>query len=189
MNRYNNGKIYSIRSHQTDDVYIGSTCMLLSKRLYQHKINYKCWLVKTQPYECSSFKLAKFDDCYIELVEDYPCENKQQLNRREGELIRATQCVNKFIAGRTLKEYCEENKDKRKANSKKHYEKNKEHLLLKQKQYQEKNKEHIKHMAQQRYEKNKADLLSVVTCEVCNCQVKKNYLTKHNKTQKHLSRV
>ena len=40
MNRYQNGKIYSIRSYQTDKVYIGSTCMPLAKRLYGHRQNY-----------------------------------------------------------------------------------------------------------------------------------------------------
>jgi hypothetical protein len=160
MNRYNNGKIYSIRSHQTDDVYIGSTCMPLSKRFHGHKSSYKLQLVGKQPYECSAFKLTKFDDCYIELVEDYPCENKQQLLRREGELIRSMPCVNKLIAGRTQKEY--------------------------QKEYNIKNQEYKKDMARQQYEKNKADILSTVTCEICNCKVTKQHLTRHNKTKKHL---
>jgi len=31
------GHIYSIRSHQTDLIYIGSTFQALNKRLHQHK--------------------------------------------------------------------------------------------------------------------------------------------------------
>jgi hypothetical protein len=33
------------------------------------------------------------------------------LHRREGELIRSNNCVNKFIAGRTKQEYRDENRD------------------------------------------------------------------------------
>ena len=41
LNRYQNGAIYTIRSHQTEKYYIGSTCMPLYKRFYQHRHNYK----------------------------------------------------------------------------------------------------------------------------------------------------
>ena len=65
MNRYNNGKIYAIRSHQTDKVYIGSTCDILAKRLYvhrRHKIDYE-----NEKYNyVSSFEMLEFDDAYID---------------------------------------------------------------------------------------------------------------------------
>lgn len=38
--RYKNGKIYKLVSNATDDVYYGSTCMPLSKRLWYHKSAY-----------------------------------------------------------------------------------------------------------------------------------------------------
>ena len=201
MNRYNNGKIYSIRSHQTDDVYIGSTCMPLSKRLYGHKDYYKSWLAGKQPYEYSAFKVIKYDDCYIELIEDYPCENKQQLHRREGELIRSMPCVNKMIPGRTRKEWIGENKEHIKHVAHQKYKKNREHILLqgkayveqnkeqvqqRQKAWYEKNKEHKKDIRHQRYEKIKADLSSVVMCEICNCQITMGCLTRHKQSKKHL---
>ena len=37
MPDYSKGKIYKLISNHTDDIYIGSTCDLLSKRLYKHK--------------------------------------------------------------------------------------------------------------------------------------------------------
>ena len=43
MPNYQNGKIYTIRSHQTDEIYIGSTANCLSKRLNDHKADYKRW--------------------------------------------------------------------------------------------------------------------------------------------------
>ena len=35
-NRYNNGKIYQITNNLNDMVYIGSTCLPLRKRWYNH---------------------------------------------------------------------------------------------------------------------------------------------------------
>jgi predicted GIY-YIG superfamily endonuclease len=43
---YKNGKIYAIRSHQTDEIYIGSTTQSLSKRFSNHKSKYKLYLEK-----------------------------------------------------------------------------------------------------------------------------------------------
>jgi len=110
---YKNGKIYAIRSNQTDDVYIGSTCTPLHKRLYGHRSQYKRWKNGTNKNYMTSYKILEYDDSFIELLEEYPCENKIQLNKKEGEVIRNTpNCVNRFIAGRTKKEWEEDNKDK-----------------------------------------------------------------------------
>ena len=34
---YKNGKIYQILNNVNDDIYVGSTCQALSKRMYQHR--------------------------------------------------------------------------------------------------------------------------------------------------------
>ena len=56
----------------------------------------------------------QFDDAYIELIEMFPCANKIQLHRREGEIIRTMDCVNKTMPGRTRaetnKQYREDNR-------------------------------------------------------------------------------
>jgi hypothetical protein len=102
---YQNGKIYTIRSFQTDGVYYGSTTQPLSKRLSGHKAHYRHWQQKNGKYT-TSFEIIKFDDCYIELYELYPCNSKTELEKREGEIIRVKDdAVNKVIAGRTKKEY------------------------------------------------------------------------------------
>ena len=106
---YNNGKIYTIRSHQTEYIYIGSTCSPLHKRLHYHKSDYKKWIRTGNKY-MTSFEIMKYDDAYIELLEDYPCPSKTHLNRREGRFIRNMDCVNKFVAGRTRCEYYQDNK-------------------------------------------------------------------------------
>jgi hypothetical protein len=90
MPNYLNGKIYALRSHQTDDVYIGST----TYPLCTHLSELKKWKNGTNNY-LTSFKLSEYDDCYIELVEYFPCDTKQELKRREGQIIRETEnCVN-----------------------------------------------------------------------------------------------
>ena len=135
MPDYSNGKIYTIRSYQTEEFYIGSTIQSLPVRFGGHKRNYKFWL-NTQKNYTSSYEILKYDDHYIELLELYSCSCKEELRRREGELIRLHNCVNKVIAGRTHKEYYQENKEKQKE----YYQENKEKL----KEYYQENKEKLK---------------------------------------------
>ena len=51
------------------------------------------------------------ENCKIELLEDYPCENKEQLLKREGYYIQNNDCVNRCVAGRTINEWKEDNKE------------------------------------------------------------------------------
>lgn len=105
MPDYGQSKIYCIRSFSTDAIYVGSTTLPLCQRIAKHKYEYKRWFNGKTDW-CSSYLLLGFGDAYIELVEDYPCNSKDQLNRREGEIIRATpNCVNHCIAGQTRQEY------------------------------------------------------------------------------------
>ena len=116
MPDYSRGKIYIIRSYQTDQVYIGSTIQPLSNRMVTHRGMYKSYKLGGTNYT-SSFEVIQFYDAYIELVENYPCNSNEELHRREGQLIRETEnCCNKNIAGRTKEEYygVPENKEKMK---------------------------------------------------------------------------
>jgi hypothetical protein len=90
MPDYQQGKIYALRSPNIDKVYIGSTTVPLSKRLGQHKASKNT---------CTSKQIIDAGEAYIELVEACPCESKDQLNKREGEIMRATvNCINRNIA-------------------------------------------------------------------------------------------
>ena len=199
MPDYSTGKIYSIRSHLTDDVYIGSTIQKLSDRLAEHKRYYKKWLITKKLYT-TSFKIFEKDaECYIELIELYPCNSKIELHRREGEIIRNTTCVNKCIAGRTPKEYYKDNKEKLVEKHRQRYENNKEQILEKNrqwyennkeqvaekaKQYRENNKETINEKHKQRYENNKEKYKQKYTCE-CGSTTSFRHKTRHEKTKKH----
>ncbi len=133
MPDYQNGKIYTIRSHQTDDVYIGSTTQSLAVRMAGHRRDYKYYQDGKCPF-MTSYEITKYDDCYIELLEECKCENKQQLHKREGELIRENDCVNKIIPGRTRVEHYQDNKQAIKEQVKQYYEANKEQIAEKRNQ-------------------------------------------------------
>lgn len=154
---YKNGKIYTIRSHQTDDVYYGSTTQPLSKRLSKHKSNYNGWKKGKNNY-VTSFKIIEYDDCYIELYENYPCESKIELHRREGEIIRANNdAVNRCIAGRTYKEYYHDNKDKMKEYNGNSYKKHSEKRKAYQKEYNINNSDKVKQRNAKYYNEHKED--------------------------------
>ncbi len=89
--RYTKAKIYKIINPDTPDVYIGSTNYdYLSMRFYRHKVD--------APH-CDRFgDIFKTDNARIELVEDYPCRNKEELRFRERFWIETTDnCINQQI--------------------------------------------------------------------------------------------
>ena len=155
---YQNGKIYCIRSYQTDLIYIGSTTQPLSKRLSKHRQDFNNWKNNIH-YYITSIELIKYDDHYIEVIENYPWNSKEELEKREGELIRETEnTVNKNIAGRTIRQYREDNKAQILEKQKQYREDNKEYISEYKKQYREENKEQIREYHKQHYEENKEQI-------------------------------
>jgi hypothetical protein len=144
MPDYQNGKIYKLWSPQGEEIYIGSTTQSLAKRKSQHKEN-------RSKMSYSKILFEKYDDVKIELIEEYPCENRMQLEKREGEHIRNNNCINKVVSGRTHKEYYEENKEYIKYN-----ENNKEKRLAYHKEYYKNNVEKIKEYNENNKEKKSA---------------------------------
>jgi len=151
MPDYQQGKIYAIRSHLTTDVYIGATCKRLSDRMAGHRYAYKKNIVP-----CKSFNIIERGDAYMELIEAFPCNNKDELNKREGEIIRTTlNAVNARVEGRTKQEYREINKEKMKEYLKEYREKHKEKAKEYQKEYRENNNEDLKIKKKEYYERTK----------------------------------
>ena len=99
MPNYENGKIYAIKSYTNNNVYIGSTTHLIEKRLKTHVKDLRRYR-KGKYHYISSFEIVQFDNCYIELLEAYPCKTKKELEQREGIWIKKTShLVNRLIAG------------------------------------------------------------------------------------------
>ena len=167
MPNYENGKVYCIRSHATVGCYVGSTIQSLSKRLYSHKRDYNKWIANNNLKYYTSFKVLEHgvDDCYIELIENVSCNDKNELERREGEIMRITDnCVNKNILGRTneerkewKKEWKEDNKEKYLEYHKNYYNNNKDKMKAQIKITDNINKDKRKEYLKQYYQKKKAE--------------------------------
>jgi selenocysteine-specific translation elongation factor len=216
MERYKNAKIYKIVDNTNGNVYVGSTCEpTLALRLAKHRSKYKNYL-KVGSGFVTSFKILENNDYSIVLLEEYPCETKDQLLARERFYIENNKCINKVVPTRSKNEYYEENKDKLKEQSKEYYEENKDKLKEqskayykenkdKLKEYREKNKdktkgyqkdyqkdyqEQYKHKLkdyQEEYYKQNKDKLSKILCLCCNTEVFK--IKRHEKTEKHLTNL
>jgi hypothetical protein len=174
MPDYKQGQIYRLWSPHTDKFYIGSTCNMLAKRLWDHRSKYNQYLKGISHFR-SSFKLFElgFDDVKIELIELCPCNSKAELERREGELIRIHKdnIVNHFVAGRIIDLYKVECKEKLIESTKKSKEKhkeiynkknleryhaNKESIKIEKKKWRDANQEEINKKQREYYEIKKA---------------------------------
>ncbi len=103
-NIYARGKIYKLISNSTNDVYYGSTTQqYLCQRIAGHKYDYKKWKEGKQHY-CSSYEIIKYNDVQIILIENYPCNNKDELSKREGYYVINNLCINSHTPGRTHNE-------------------------------------------------------------------------------------
>jgi len=191
---YQNGKIYSIRTHQTDIVYIGSTTQELSMRMAGHRRNYRSHL-RGKGDGSSSIEILKYEDSYIELIQKFPCVDKSELHRKEGEIIRLTDnAVNKRVAGRNIKEYRFDNKEVIAAGMKKYQEANKEVISEKKKEYYKSNKEVINEKKKEYYKSNKEvinekkkeyykanrdKINEKIECELCKKMIGRQHMLRH----------
>ena len=170
MPNYEQGKIYTIRCRTDDNlIYVGSTIQPLCERLAQHKRRSK---------NCQNRLIYitinnDWNNWYIELYSLYPCNSKEELDKKEGEIIRLIGTLNSKIAGRNKKEY-----------DKIHYQQNKEHFKKYNKEYYEQNKDKILKQQKENYEQNKDKILEKITC-ICGCIINKESLNRHLKTKKH----
>jgi len=118
MSKYQNSKIYKIVCNTTGQIYIGSTYLTLEERLKKHEQNYRLYMRGKWMYG-SSNEIIKNGNYNIELIKNFPCKNQKELHREEGlHQLEAMadeniDCVNKHIAGRTHKEYCETYREQR----------------------------------------------------------------------------
>ena len=187
MPNYQNGKIYKIESLEGECVYYGSTIQKLCVRMAEHRKHYKIKRGITSEH------ILCFDDAKIYLVENYPCNSKEELHAREGYYIKNNDCVNKKIPGRTRKEYRETNKVKIKNYKKEYRETHKEKIKEEFKQWFIKNRDIHNKQSKLRYQKNKLRYLKnqnitrnndIYIC-ICGTLCKRYRKNKHDKTEKH----
>lgn len=115
MNTFKNSKIYKLINDDLPDmVYIGSTTRALNTRYQEHKHDSENQNTRRHS---NAVKLFEKGTPKIELLEEFKCNSKYELETRERWYIENTKCINTRIPTRTSKEY-----------RKKYYEKNKEHF-------------------------------------------------------------
>jgi len=154
MPDYKLGKIYMIypkvENADEGDVYYGSTTVTLARRMAVHRSTSICKIL---------FDKYGVKNCFIELVENYPCETKEELCKKEGEYIRANKCINKNIAGRTINEWHKE-----------HYIENRDKLLEQKKEYYIENRDKLLEQMKQK-----------ANCPHCNKEMRKDTIQRHIK--------
>ena len=171
--RYKNGKIYDITSNITDMVYIGSCIVTLNRRLLNHKSQKK--------QTCSSKYIIECGDYNINLIEEYSCNNLDQLRKREQYWIdkyksEGKNVVNEQNAYRSkeqrleyqreyIKEYRENNredKNRKKISeyNKEWYVKNREKMLERNKQNYANNRDKQKELNKEYYFMNKKEYVN-----------------------------
>lgn len=134
-----------------------------------------------------TYELLQHADCYIELLEDCPCDTKAQLLKRKGELIREhRECaVNIHIAGAKV------NNPNYDAEYKKLWHmRNRDRILAKKKKYREDHKEEILQKAVEYRRKNRNQIDAWKKTKVrcgCGAEVSKTNFARHKKSKKHLS--
>ena len=187
MNKYEKGKIYQISDVGYTKTYYGSTCETLSRRMSRHKEKYRAF--KADKMDCNRrvntlFEEFGIDSCKIELVENYPCNSREELLRREGYYIKNNECVNKIVSGRTNREWKEDNYEQYMEKKKEYWEKNKVYFSNQKREFAKLNPEIIKQRSQRNYEKFKTKLLEqhLCVCGVCYTYCHKK---RHENTQKH----
>ena len=197
--RYKRGQIYTIRCKYDDDmIYVGSTINTLAKRMGDHR--------KTSVKRATSLYhvvQGDWDNWYIELHENYSCNNKQELLKREGQVIREIGTINRYVAGRTRKEYLEENKDNITEKKKLYYQNNRDKMLEQKKEYyldsrdkileknkeryhdnREKNIEKMKEYRQKNHDELLEKMLEKINCNICGCETSKCHLKRHQRSKK-----
>jgi hypothetical protein len=188
------GKIYKLVGYGL--TYYGSTTDLICNRKAKHKNHYKLHQEGGQNYLTAFDIIEKGNDWDIELVEDNI--EKEQLLTREGFYIKNNECVNKRVAGRTKKEYYEDNEEKMKAyksqwakdnraNINKKYHENKTEINEKRRAHMSSDEMKLKKKAQdlkhrtENSDRIKAQKRVKIPCPTCNREISKSNMPRHMK--------
>ena len=182
--RYIKGKIYKITSSNTEKIYIGSTILPLEVRFSVHKSS----------KDCSSRYIINEGNASIELMYEYPCKNKPELESEEARMMQACrkkgfEVVNKYTPGAIAAAGGKLEYDKE------HNKANKEKLAEYNKEYCKANKEKIKKRKAEYYKANKEKKaeykrnLPKIVCECCNKEFNKPHLRIHKTSKKYINNM
>ena len=112
------------------------------------------------------------------------CNCKEELCKKEGEIIRLIGNLNSRIAGRTQKEYKKDNQEIIKEKNKEYCEDNKEKIKEYQKEYRDNNQEKLIEYQKDYREENQEKINEKLTCSCGGCYTFQNK-SRHLKSKKH----
>ena len=188
MGNYSKAKIYKIYNDIDDEIYIGSTCSSLAKRMAKHRYSAKVDLGKTNRLYKKMNELGK-EHFFIVLIDEFhECENKEQLHKKEREKIEELKPrLNYFIPTRTYQEWVEENHEHKKELDRVNYREKREERIEYQRQYAKDHPEKVKEYRRTCYLNNKEKYdawhKKIVKCEHCGLELQRGSLSKHTKKQ------
>jgi hypothetical protein len=169
-NKYQRGKIYKIVDNTNGNQYIGSTCeKTLAHRLAKHVGNYKCYLNGKNNY-VSSYDILANSDYDIVLIENCPCQTKDELLARERHFKDNLICVNKnrpIISNVERNEYDKKYGTKYRTDHQEYF-----------KQYRAEHQEHIK-----KHKNTKNE------CLICGSKYTTQNKALHIKSQRHQNAI
>ena len=159
------GVVYKLFCKDLDGFYIGSS-MNFHNRQQKHKYSWND--EKSKEYNKKLYKYIRdnggFDEWNFEILEMGEYEDKYCMKDRERYFIETLiPTLNCAIPNRTNEEWREDNKDK---------------VYNYKKKYADNNKKLISN-------RRKINVL----CNVCNCEVRKSGLPRHNRSLKHLNNI
>lgn len=178
---YSKSLIYMLKKkddYDNENIYIGSTTDY-TRRKNTHKCS--CCNPNDKGYNYKKYQYIRdnggWDEWVMIKIEDYPCNNKLELEKREDEIMCDIKSkLNERRANRSRKDY---------------YEANKEKIIEQTKEYREVNKEKRKEYDKEYYEVNKEKraekLKEKIQCDNCGCEVTRASLTRHQKSKKCLN--
>ena len=182
MNKYANGKIYKVCLVQEEMCYIGATCDTLIKRMSRHRNSAK-YENQRKTACCALFEMGI---PYIELIENFPCSSKAELEARERYWVeQTTGALNKNIPTRTWQERVAGRREEIALKNKEWQIANRESVARKQKERRDRmTAEERKAKDKAEYAKRREVMLEKkkerTTCE-CGKEMNRNSLWTHKK--------
>jgi len=186
-------------------IYTGHTTdMRVRKNL--HKSD--CTNPNSKKYNRKNYKYIRenggWDEWLMIEIEKYPCKDKPEAVARERVIQAEMKAkLNYNVAGRTYKEYCQDNREKIAEQKKQYRQDNREKISERDKQYRqdnrekfleyykqyyqdnrEKKREQAKQYRQDNHEKRLEKNKEKITCE-CGCSSSYANITRHRKSDKH----
>jgi hypothetical protein len=175
---YSKGLIYKLccKDPEITDIYVGSTTNF-EQRKNNH--NYRCYYDKSKKFFFKVYKFIRehggFENWKMEIIEYYPCKTKKELSLQERYYIDTLKpSLNSYVPTRTVKEYCQDNKQHKSEYMKKRYSNKKNDILKKNRDYYENNKEKLNEINKQ-----------PIICK-CGCILSKVHIKRHERTKKHM---